>query len=189
MEGPRAARVEEVLGLFDFEAYGGEGRIDYILGAEPGGGVYVVGHCDDPLQARYMDYYKMGEGPYYLFYRPYHLCHIETPRAIARAALHDRGVMIPGKERPTEVFAYAKRDLAEGEKVRHAIGGAEFYGLVETREGASAAAQVPIALLEAEAGRLPVVRRPLVKDAPLTWDDIDIPESYLTTLAAEQARL
>ena len=85
--------------------------------------------------------------------------------------------------------SYAKRDLAEGEKVRHAIGGAEFYGLVETREGASAAAQVPIALLEAEAGRLPVVRRPLVKDAPLTWDDIDIPESYLTTLAAEQARL
>ena len=57
----------EALDLFDFDQYDCVGRIDYLLGAEPDGGVYVIGRCDDPLQSGYMEYYKMGSGPYYLF--------------------------------------------------------------------------------------------------------------------------
>ena len=64
------------------------GAVDYILGAEPGGGVFVVGRCEDSAQMEYLRYYKRGTGPFYLFYRPYHLCHFETPLAIAR---HTRG--------------------------------------------------------------------------------------------------
>lgn len=189
MEGPVAKDVGEALELFDFDSYGGEGRIDYLLGAEPGGGVYVVGRCDDPLQARYMTYYKMGDGPYYLFYRPYHLCHVETPVAIAKAELFDRALMVPSAGRLTDVYAYAKRDLRPGDKVEHAIGGAEFYGLVERCAEADAAGKVPLALLEQEGGRLPVMLSGLDKDAPLTRGEIEIPESYLTTKFAEQVEL
>ena len=70
MEGPAAVDVHEVFERFDFDKYGERGVVDYLLGAQPGGGVVVVGHCDDPLQASYLQYYKMGMGPYYLFYRP-----------------------------------------------------------------------------------------------------------------------
>jgi len=186
MEGPVAARVEEALELFDFDAYGGEGRIDYLLGAEPGGGVYVVGHCDDPLQGRYMEYYKMGTGPYYLFYRPYHLCHVETPRAIAEAALYGRAVMRPSAGRPTDVYAYAKRDLVAGDPVPHAIGGAEFYGLVERSAGADAAGKVPLVLLESEGGVTPVMRASLAAGGALTHTAIDLPATYLAARFAEQ---
>jgi diacylglycerol O-acyltransferase len=64
-------------------------------------------HCDDPLQMRYLDYYKMGNGPYYLFYRPYHLCHLETPRVIAESVLDGEILLQPEFGRITEVYAYA----------------------------------------------------------------------------------
>ncbi len=189
MTGPRADRVEEAFDLFDFESYGGQGRIDYLLGAEPGGGVYVVGASDAPFQQAYMAYYKMGDGPYYLFYRPYHLCHVETPRAIAEAAIGRRAVMAPAAGRVTDVFAYAKRDLRAGEPVEHAIGGAEFYGLVDDCAVADAAGHVPLALLEAEGGRLPVMRADLARGEPLTADQIDVPASFLVERYREQCAL
>ncbi len=186
MEGPRAKHVGEVMSLFDFDRYGDRGRVDYILGAEPGPGVYVVGKCDDPLQARYMSYYKMGEGPYYLFYRPYHLCHVETPRAIAEAVLRHRAVMKPDAGRLTDVFAYAKADLPEGLEIEHGIGGDAFYGLIETAAEADARKAVPVALLEGEADAVPRLRKPLSKDEPLTFDHVEIPETYLSRLMREQ---
>jgi predicted homoserine dehydrogenase-like protein len=189
MEGPRAANVYEALEVFDFDAYGGVGRIDYLLGAEPGGGVYVVGRCEDPLQAGYMAYYKMGEGPYYLFYRPYHLCHIETPKAIAEAVILRRPVMQPDAGRITDVYAYAKRDLLQGELIKHAIGGDEFYGLVECCNEADAEGKVPIALLEAEDGAFPVMRDMLARDQALNSNMIEIPDSFLRRKFEEQAEL
>ena len=87
MQGPEANHVTDVFDLFDFGLKKNQGVVDYILGAEPGGGVFVVGYCDDPLQMEYLKYYKMGNGPYYLFYRPYHLCHLETIHAIVSVAL------------------------------------------------------------------------------------------------------
>lgn len=189
MEGPRAADVREALELFDFNAYGGTGRIDYLLGAEPEGGVYVVGRCDEPLQAGYMAYYKRGEGPYYLFYRPYHLCHIETPSAIAEAVILNRSVMKPDAGRITDVYAYAKRDLRHGELIRHAIGGDKFYGLVESCREADAAGKVPLALLEAEGEAFPVMRDSLVKDQALKSAMVEIPDSFLRRKFDEQTEL
>ncbi|MFP6874015.1 MAG: homoserine dehydrogenase [Verrucomicrobiales bacterium] len=189
MEGPRAADVREALELFDFNAYGGTGRIDYLLGAEPEGGVYVVGRCDEPLQAGYMAYYKRGEGPYYLFYRPYHLCHIETPSAIAEAVILNRSVMKPDAGRITDVYAYAKRDLRHGELIRHAIGGDKFYGLVESCKEADAAGKVPLALLEAEGEAFPVMRDSLVKDQALKSAMVEIPDSFLRRKFDEQTEL
>jgi predicted homoserine dehydrogenase-like protein len=78
MTGPPARHVQDALRLFDLAATHerGEAVVDYVLGAQPGGGVFVVGFCDDPYQRRMMEYYKMGPGPFFLFSRPYHLCHV-----------------------------------------------------------------------------------------------------------------
>lgn len=189
MEGPRAADVREVFGCFDFRRYGRQGVVDYLLGAEPGGGVFVVGRCEDPLQQRYLRYYKLGEGPYYLFYRPYHLCHLETPRAIARAALDGRAILRPEQGRVADVYAYAKRDIAAGEAVPHGIGGDQFYGLIECCAAAEAEGKVPIALLDHEGGEPARVRRALKRDTALHLDDVILPEGPLVELFQRQVAL
>lgn len=176
MEGPECDDVHEVMELFDFDAYGSTGRVDYVLGAEPSGGVYVVGHCDDALQMRYLEYYKLGEGPYYLFYRPYHLCHLETPRVIAECALDGVGLLRPVHGRITDVYAYAKRRVTAGTRIEHGIGGDCFYGLIDDLDDVS---QVPVALLEPDQGDHAVIVRDVEKDQPLAWDDVEIPDSYL----------
>jgi predicted homoserine dehydrogenase-like protein len=186
MEGPRAADVKDVFDHFDFDRYGDQGVVDYILGAQPGGGVFVVGRCEDPLQARYLWYYKMGDGPDYLFYRPYHLCHLETTRAIADAALRGEAVLAPRHGRLCDVYAYAKRDVSAGEVVPHGIGGDHFYGLIERCADADARGAVPIALLEAEGDDMSRLLRGLRRDAPLTFDDITLPRSYLVRRFHEQ---
>jgi predicted homoserine dehydrogenase-like protein len=187
MEGPRAEHVREVFHLFDFDKYGNDGVVDYVLGAQPGGGVFVVGKCDDPMQTEYLRYYKMGDGPYYLFYRPYHLCHLETPRAIALAAIFGSSVLEPSYGRVADVFAHAKRDLRAGETIGHGIGGDAFYGVIDRCRDADARGEVPIALLDADGEKRPRLLVPLERDAPLRWGDIELPESDLLSMHRQQA--
>lgn len=192
MEGPRASRVQDVTTLFDFDKYGQQGRVDYILGAkEHGSGVYVVGKCKSEFQQRYLNYYKVtNKHPYYVFFRPYHLCHLETPRAIALAALYGKAVCTMRQGRVTDTFAYAKKDLKLGDKVQHAIGGNEIYGLIDESKKADPANHVPqgVLVVEGQAQR-PVIKNAVKKDQPITWDDIEIPENRTTDLWEKQKPL
>ncbi len=191
MQGPKAEHVTQALDLFDFDAYQDRGRVDYILGAEPGGGVYVIGHCDDPFQREYLKYYKVHDRyPYYLFYRPYHLCHLETTRAIALAALWNKAVLTPQYGRLTDVYTYAKQPIAAGSEIVHGIGGDLAYGLIHTANEADAADQLPIGLLETEKdAKKPRILRALAKDEPITWADVELPESELLNLYKIQQNL
>lgn len=192
MEGPRANKVQDVVDLFDFGKYGGQGRVDYILGAkEHGGGVYVVGKCESTFQQGYMNYYKVtNKHPYYVFLRPYHLCHLETPRAVALAALYGKAVLNVRAGRVTDCFAYAKKDLKPGDKVQHAIGGNEVYGLIDEAKKADAANHVPQGVLDIEGQpERPAIKRAVKKDQPLTWDDIEIPANRMTELWEKQKPL
>jgi predicted homoserine dehydrogenase-like protein len=188
MTGPRAEHVSQVLDLFDFDSYGGLPRVEYILGAEPGGGVYLIVRPKDSLpeeQAFYLNYYKLGSGPYYLLYRPYHLCHLETPKAIL-ATMAGQPILAPGQAEhllageansaiPTcDVYAFAKRDLVAGESIQHAIGSDSCYGLIAPRS----ARGIPISLLEAPT----TLRRSVDKDSPLGAEDLDLPDGRLTSL-------
>ncbi len=190
MEGPRCKDVTEVLGLFDFDSYGNKGRVDYVLGAQPGGGVYVVGSCDDEFQHPYLDYYKvLSKGRYYLFYRPYHLCHLETTTAIARAVLDGEAVLTQDFGRVADVYAYAKSDLKAGQAVEHGIGGAECYGLIRTCADAGKDGHLPIAHLEGEPGKLPVIKRDIAKGEPVLVEDVEFPDISFHRLLARQAAL
>ena len=192
MEGPRADKVEDVMDLFDFDAYGNTGRVDYILGAKQhGGGVYVVGRCEDEFQAWYLNYYKVRhKHPYYLFFRPYHLCHIETARAITEVALYGKTVCTMKGGRVTDCYAYAKRGLNPGDEIGRAIGSDEVYGLIDAAGQADSRDQMPLGLLEAEEGApKPTLLRRVLRDEPLTWQDVSVPDSRLLALWIRQLAL
>lgn len=192
MEGPRADKVQDVVNVFDFDKYGDQGRVDYILGArEHGGGVYVVGKCESEFQRGYLNYYKVtNKHPYYVFLRPYHLCHLETPRAIALAALYGKAVCTMRQGRVTDTFAYAKKDLAAGTRVEHAIGSDEVYGLIEEAKPADSANRIPQGVLDVEGSpERPVLKRAVKKDQPLTWDDFDLPATRMLALWEQQKPL
>jgi predicted homoserine dehydrogenase-like protein len=192
MRGPAADRVEDVMALFDFERPETRGRVDYILGAgQHGGGVYVVAHCEHDMQGWYLNYYKVvNRHPYYLFFRPYHLCHLETPRAIALAALYGKAVCTMKMGRLTDCYAYAKRRLVPSSVIQHGIGSDEVYGLVDTARAADDRACIPQVLLESEEGPArPVVRKTVGMDMPVTWDVVALPESRLLALWNQQAVL
>lgn len=149
MHGPKAGNVQEVFQLFDFERLWKDRRpfVDYILGAEPGGGVFAIGFCDNDYQQHMLNYYKMGRGPFYLFYRPYHLCHIEAMSSVADAVLHGKALIQPEAGFRTNVYAYAKRDLMRGERL-DGIGGYACYGLIENCAGPEGNSGLPICLAD-----------------------------------------
>lgn len=187
MTGPPAASVSEVPALFDLPGIWQRGRgvVDYILGAEPGGGVFVVGHCKDEYQRSMMHYYKMGPGPYYVFYRPYHLCHVEIAATIRDAAALGRPLLVPGWGFRTNVFSYAKKDLKKGEKL-DGIGGFCCYGMIE-QVPENGGDGLPICLAEGMS-----LKRDIPKNSRVLWEYVDIdgkrPDMIMFSKAQEASR-
>jgi predicted homoserine dehydrogenase-like protein len=182
MLGPRAERVEQAPERFDVEALLERPIVDYILGAEPSFGVFVLGYEDDPLARAYMKFYKMGEGPVYTFYRPFHLGPLETVQAVARAVLLHDAAAAPIGGPVTEVVALAKRDLKTGETL-DGIGGFTAYGMLENIDIARQERLLPMGLTDGA-----VLVRDVAEDVPLTFNDVDVPADRLATrLWHEQA--
>lgn len=152
--------------------FGNRGLVDFTLGGDFGGGVFVIGYGVDPVMIQpYMKYLKMGNGPNYLFYRPYHLCHMETPLTIAEAVLDGEPTIAPRPEPVVEVIAVAKRDLRAGERL-DGIGGYTCFGRID--EVANAHGLLPIGLTENV-----LLTRPVQKDAPVPLDAVELDDSSL----------
>jgi predicted homoserine dehydrogenase-like protein len=157
------------------------GIVDYVVGAKPAPGVYCLAEHPDARHHHYLNLYKLGTGPLYSFYSPYHLCHFETPNTIARVVLFgDSAGSALGAPR-VEVCAVAKRDLKEGEVL-------DDYGYFMHYGEAVAAAErrekhyLPQGL--AEGCRL---RRDIPRDTVIGFDDVVVPEGRLSDrLYAEQ---
>ena len=181
MYGPRCAHVTEALDLFPLEEMLAGGLVDYVLGAEPGPGVFVLGYNDHPIKRDYMKYFKMGDGPLYVFYTPYHLPHLEVPLTVARAVLFGDAAIAPIEGQVAEVITVAKRDLKAGE-VLDGIGGFHAYGTLDNGVVARQERLLPMGL--AEGCRL---KRDVARDEALTLDDVEIPIGRLCDeLRAEQ---
>jgi predicted homoserine dehydrogenase-like protein len=177
--------IEVAARLFDAEEISqGPGIVDYVVGAAPGPGVFVLGTIEDPRQRHYLNLYKLGEGPLYCFYTPYHLCHFEVPTTIARAVLLNDAAIAPIGGPTVEVVAVAKRDLSEGE-ILDELGGYMTYGVAERAEAAGTERLLPIGV--AVGCRL---ARAVRKDSALTYDDVVLPEGRIVDrLRQEQASL
>lgn len=163
---------------------GGPGIVDYVVGARPGPGVFVLATIGDARQAHYLNLYKLGTGPYYCFYTPYHLCHFEVPTSVARAVLFDDAVLTPIAGPRVGVIAVAKKDLVPGDTIDE-LGGYEVYGVAENIEAIRAETLLPVGLAIGC-----TLRRAVAKDAALTFADVDVPPGRrIDALYAEQERL
>lgn len=180
---PTGTHLQDVANsLYPLEAVlEGPGIVDYVVGAVPGPGVFVLGTHDHPAMQHYLNLYKLGKGPLYLFYTPYHLCHFEVPTTVARVALLGDATLRPAGPPCVDVITAAKVDLAAGTTL-DGLGGYHTYGLAENSEVAQAEGLLPIGLAEGC-----VLKRAVPRDAVLTYADVALPPGRLCDrLRAEQ---
>jgi predicted homoserine dehydrogenase-like protein len=173
MYGPSCAHVREMANLLPADQMLATGLVDYALGAEPHTGAFVIVHEDSPLKKAQLDYYKLGKGPFYVFYTPYHLPHIQIPSTIGRAVIHHDPTVTPLAGPVCEVVTIAKRNLKAGERL-DGIGGFCSYGLIDNTSTARTMSALPLGLSEGC-----IVRRDIVKDAVISFNDVEQPKGLL----------
>ncbi len=156
------------------------GIVEYVVGSKPGPGVFCLAEHPDPKQQHYLNLYKLGEGPLYSFYQPYHLCHFEVHNTIARAVLFGDACGVPAGWSSVEVVAVAKRDLQAGE-VFDGFGEYMTYGEADNSDVVQRDGLLPQGLVEG--CRL---KRGLAKDSVVTWADVEPPTSLAHDLYSEQ---
>ena len=184
MYGPKCKHVNETVNLFPTGKMLEKGLVDYILGAEPGPGVFVIGYDNDHTRQDYMKYFKMGDGPFYVFYIPYHLPHLEVPLTAARAVLFNDAAIAPIGCPVCEVVTVAKRNLKKGQQL-DGIGGFDCYGVIENTQIAREENALPMGMAEGC-----VLDRNIAKDESIHFEDVRLPEGRLIDeLWVEQERL
>jgi predicted homoserine dehydrogenase-like protein len=151
----------------------GPGLVDYCVGAMPNPGVFVLGTTNDAFDTHYLSLYKMGLGPLYCFYLPYHLCHFEVPFTIARAVIFRDATIAASGAPCVDVVTAAKRDLEAGE-VLDGLGHYMTYGLCDNAQTVHTERLLPIGL--AEGCRL---RRNVARDQVLGYEDVELPPGRL----------
>lgn len=174
LELPSLYDVDEVRAL--------GGIVDYTVGPSSVK-VFCLAEHSDPKQRHYLSLYKLGDGPLYPFWIPYHLPTFEAPNAIARVVLLGDGLAPPLGGPVVEVCAVAKRDLRAGETLDD-YGMFMTYGEAVNVEEMSAGRYLPEGL--GDGCRL---RRDVARDAVLSYDDVELPSGRLADrLRAEQYR-
>ena len=181
MYGHRCAHVREAQDLYPLSQLLEGGLVDYVLGAEPGTGAFVLVYTDHPVRQRYLSYFKMGNGPLYVLYTPYHLPHLQVVPTIARAALFQDATVAPRAGPVCDVLAVAKRDLEAG-AVLDGIGGFTCYGTIDNADTVCREELLPMGLSEGCR-----VRRSIAQDRPIAYADVELPGGRLCDrLRAEQ---
>lgn len=146
------------------------GRVDFTLGGDFGAGVGIIGtHPNHELHSQAMGFYKMGPGPDYFFFRPYHLVHLEIPLTIAELMLDNEPLITIDQPHLAEVVAIAKKDLATSEKL-DCIGGFSAYGHIDTAAGAEG--YLPIGLVE-----YATTTADVAQDEPIPLSAVSLDES------------
>jgi predicted homoserine dehydrogenase-like protein len=167
MHGPLASREELPRVLIPKEDGGvlnSSGVVDYTIGKGVAPGVFVIVKAHHPRIIERMDDLHVGTGPYYGFFRPYHLTSLEVPLSAARIMLHQKADMVPLPKPVAEVCAVAKRDLQPGETL-DAIGETCYRSYAMTRTDALTQHAVPVGLLEGGKVTAPVRKGELLTTA------------------------
>ncbi|MDT8388491.1 MAG: SAF domain-containing protein [Thiogranum sp.] len=174
--------IDEMTDRYDVEQLTALGGIvDYVVGPSPSPGVFVYATGADSIQAHYLNYGKLGKGPLYSFFIPYHLTVLEVPLSAARVALFNDVVIAPQGGPVVDVVATAKTRLKTGETI-DGLGGYLTYGQCENADIAAQENLLPMGL--AEGCRL---KRDIPQDQVLTYDDVELPQGRLAhQLRAEQ---
>lgn len=170
MYGPKAEHILDIPQLFDFDRICEEHGpvVDYVIGCEPKGGVFAVGRCDDAYQRGMLSWFpaQLGNGPYYVFRRPYHLISIEAMQCVAEAYLDGQSLLEPAYGFCTNVYCYAKRHLKSGDTL-DGFGGYACYGMIENCTDGGENPGFPICLAENV-----TVKRDIAQDEKIMLEDV-----------------
>jgi len=181
MYGPPCGYVREIASLLPADEMLATGLVDYALGAAPHTGAFVIVHENSPLKMAQLAYYKLGAGPFYVFYTPFHLPHLQIASTIGRAVIDHDATVAPLGGPVCEVVTVAKRDLKAGERL-DGIGGFCSYGLIDNTSTAREMSALPISLSEDR-----VLRRDVAKDEVISFDDLhEAPAGFVEKLWREQ---
>ncbi len=146
------------------------GVVDFTHEGDFAAGVGIVArHDNHSLIETPMRFYKMGDGPDYFFFRPYHLVHLELPLTLADVILDREPLATVDAPHVAEVVAMAKKDLSPGEELDY-IGGFTAYGHVDTAE--NAAGLLPVGLVQ-----YAKVTGEMAQDDPISLDKVELEES------------
>ena len=172
MHGPEAS-VKTLQDVFKPIEDGGileaTGVVDYATG-DVAPGVFVIGKATHPVVHEELSYLKMGAGPYFSFYRPYHLASVEAVLSIGEVMVDGQPSLAP-RAWKADVSAMAKRDLVAGERI-DGIGGEHVYGDAVPAAEARAGRELPIGLASAA-----TLVRDVAKGTAITYDDVTLDDS------------
>lgn len=150
MHGPAATR-DELASVLVPKSHGGvlskKGCVDYSIGKGVAPGVFCIVETDHPRVLERMVDLKVGKGPFFSIFRPYHLTSLEVPLSAARAVLHNRADMVPLDHPVAEAITVAKRDLKVGETLGK-IGETQYRAWAMTAVESRRANAVPLGLAE-----------------------------------------
>lgn len=181
---PAGTPIEKTVDLYPMEYLeSGPGIVDYVVGAVPNGGVFVLGMHDNPRQQHYLNLYKVGPGPLYCFYSPYHLCHFEVANTVARAVIFKDAAVAPIGKPMVDVVATAKTDLKAGSTL-DGIGWYMTYGQAENADIVYRDRLLPMGLAEGC-----VLKRDVPKDQVLKYDDVNLPAGRLCDHLREEQNI
>jgi len=170
MHGPKC-NVKDLTSVFCRKDQGGvlekEGIVDFAIG-DINPGVFVIVTTDHPRLKEGLVQRDMGNGPNYLFFRPYHLCSIETPITAAQAVIYGESTAHPMKRLVSECITIAKKDLKAGE-VLDGIGEYCYRASIDTAEVARQGNMLPVGL--AMGAKL---LRDVGKDEIITYDMVEL---------------
>lgn len=183
MRGYPCTHVNDMLASVNDETFAHGGLVEYALGAAPHTGAFVICHNEHPEKRKLMAYLKMGNGPYYMFYQPFHLPPWQVAHSAARAVLFNDATITPRGAPVCDTVSYAKRDLKAGERL-DGMGGFTCYGLVERADVCLREDALPIAIsLDC------TLTRNIAKDQPIRYADVQLPPARLVDrLRAEQVQ-
>lgn len=174
MIGPQVQDIKEVLNKFDWDNFPKEGAVDYVIGKTLFPGVFLVVEHSDPNQKKYLRYLGLGEGPRYVLFEPYHLCHLEVIQTIAKVAFFRQETIDNTINPTTKTVAIAKQNLSKGWKL-DGIGGDFVYGMVDNIKDSEG-------LLPVGLSQNAIVKNDILKDSPVKVSDVILPVNTATRL-------
>lgn len=185
MHGPKVEH-DELLQYYIPKEDGGilsqSGCVDYSMGSIAPG-VFVIVRSYDKRIRKDMKFITKAEGPYYLLFRPYHLCDLETPQSIVEAVLLNE-VTVAADVFHSEVATMAKRDLRKGEKL-NSIGSADIYGRIYTYADARASKAIPLGIAENGIAKMDIRKGELLTEFNIAMDE----STFIYNLRKEQDKL
>lgn len=179
MHGPALGHVNDSVDFFQ-DKLANKGIVDFLVDADPGNGAFVIGYSEDPIRKEHLRYLKMGNGPLYVFYTPFHLPQLQLPHTVARAVLFGDATVTPAGKPSCDTIAVAKREVNTGD-VLDGIGGFTCYGLLEKYATSRAQNLLPMGLSDGC-----TLIRNVRKDQAIKYDDVRLPANRFCDMLRDE---